>query len=574
MNIKNLTIKNIKSFGEEVNIDFQDNLNIFIGPNAGGKSNLMDILNIVFLYFFIYPWRIISEVDSETGYITRQYFQNRRDQIFNPINRFLDKHNKRLNEDQEIKIVFKPELEDIENIETLLENSEKLTVFEDKNYNSSYAKTFIDSLKDFDIKELKDKTLEYVIRNHAFDPKNIDQKIFLGYLNSFDLYSLLISEYNNTVGDGEKIQQLFPPMIYFSPYRIPSIRNLIINISGTNYFDLIEKYKKSDSKNISSTFEVATYYFASKFLYAKDDNRIFEQDEEVKFVKEYLKKLGYRNFTFRLANQPQSREKNIYEAILTKDNGERIEILQASSGEKEIFNLLLGIFAFNIKNGLIIIDEPDLHLHPKWQHLLLELFFDLSIKRGIQFFLVTHSPHFITEKSIKTVLRVYARDGESKVISLPTLEESEKDLFQIVNVFNNTKIFFADKVILVEGDIDLIIYDSILRKLQAEKHDTQVIETLDVMGSGNFSKFKKFLDAWLIVSYRIADGGYQSENGQNLFVLSGSDIGDYFQNIIKKQKYEIEDAIQIARKIDSGEVGIPDELLKVFNKIIEMKKYT
>lgn len=428
-------------------------------------------------------------------------------------------------------------------------------------------------MKDFDIKELKDKTLEYVIRNYALDPKNIDQKIFLGYLNGFDLYSLLISEYNNTVGDGEKIQQLFPPIIYFSPYRIPSIRNLIINISGTNYFDLIEKYKKSDSKNISSTFEVATYYFASKFLYAKDDDGIFEQDEEVKFVKEYLKKLGYRNFTFRLANQPQSREKNIYEAILTKDNGERIEILKASSGEKEIFNLLLGIFAFNIKNGVIIIDEPDLHLHPKWQHLLLELFFDLSIKRGIQFFLVTHSPHFITEKSIKTVLRVYARDGESKVISLPTLEESEKDLFQIVNVFNNTKIFFADKVILVEGDIDLIIYDSILRKLQAEKHDTQVIETLDVMGSGNLSKFKKFLDAWLIASYRIADGGYQSENGQNLFVLSGSDIGDYFQNIIKKQKYEIEDAIQIARKIDSGEVGIPDELLKIFNKIIEMKKY-
>ena len=573
MNIKNLTIKNIKSFGEEVNIDFQDNLNIFIGPNAGGKSNLMDILNIVFLYFFIYPWRMFSEVDSETGYITRQYFQNRRDQIFNPINRFLDKHNKRLNEDQEIKIVFKPELEDIKNIETLLENSEKLTVFEDRNYTSSYVKTFIDSLKDFDIKELKDKTLEYVIKNYALDPKSIDQKIFLGYLNGFDLYSLLISEYNNTVGDGEKIQQLFPPIIYFSPYRIPSTRNLIINISGTNYFDLVEKYKKSDSKNISSTFEVATYYFASKFLYAKDDDGIFEQDEEVKFVKEYLKKLGYRNFTFRLANQPQSREKNIYEAILTKDNGERIEILKASSGEKEIFNLLLGIFAFNIKNGVIIIDEPDLHLHPKWQHLLLELFFDLSIKRGIQFFLVTHSPHFITEKSIKTVLRVYARDGESKVISLPTLEESEKDLFQIINVFNNTKIFFADKVILVEGDIDLIIYDSILRKLQAEKHDTQVIETLDVMGSGNFSKFKKFLDAWLIVSYRIADGGYQSENGQNLFVLSGSDIGDYFQNIIKKQKYEIEDAIQIARKIDSGEVGIPDELLKIFNKIIEMKKY-
>jgi len=570
MNIKNLTIKNAKSFGEEVSIDFQDNLNIFIGPNAGGKSNLMDILNIVSSHFFIYPWRIITELDSETGFITRQYFQNRRDQIFNPINRFLDKHNKRPNEDQEIKIIFKPETEDIKNIEILLNNSEKLITFENKiYYQSNYLKIFIDSLKDFNINELKDKTLEYVIKNYAIDYKDIYQKIFLEYLNNFNLYSLLITEYNNSIGTEEKIQQLFPPLVYFSPYRIPSIRNLVINISGTNYFDLIEKYKKSDSKNISSTFELATYYFATKFLYSKDDNKIFSQDEEVKFVKEYLKKLGYRDFTFRLANQPQNREKNIYEAILTRKDGERIEISKASSGEKEILNLLLGIFAFNVKNGVVVIDEPDLHLHPKWQYLSLQLFYDLSIKRGIQFFIVTHSPHFITQESIKNVIRVYVKDGESKVILSPTLDESEKDLFQIINVFNNTKIFFADKIVLVEGDVDNIVYSSILRIIQAEVGNSEVIEILDIKGSGNLNKFKKFLDKWLIKNYRVIDKGYQSEDKENLFILSKPDIKDYFQDLMSKRGSDIDYAIVIAKAIESKKIEIPLELYSVFKKIIE-----
>lgn len=351
---------------------------------------------------------------------------------------------------------------------------------------------------------------------------------------------------------------------------MPSIRNLVINLSGTNYFDLIERYKKSDSRNVSSTFEVATYYFASKFLYAKDDDEIFGQDEEVRFVKKYLKKLGYRDFAFELANQPESREKNIYEAILTKDNGELIEISRASSGEKEIFNLLLGIFAFNIKNGIVIIDEPELHLHPKWQYFLLELFSDLSIERGIQFFIVTHSPHFITQKSVKNVLRVYAMDGESRVIPSPPLAESEKDLFQIVNTFNSAKIFFADKIILVEGDVDNIIYDSILRRLQTEVkiNKTEAIEILYVHGKNNFEKFRGFLSKWSIISYRIADEGYTSQNEDNLFVLTKGSIEDYFTQQIQKQHFNINDAIIIGKMIETNEIEIPQELRDIFERII------
>jgi len=46
MKIQKLILQNIKSFRDEVSIEFKGGVNIFIGLVAEGKSNLMGILNI------------------------------------------------------------------------------------------------------------------------------------------------------------------------------------------------------------------------------------------------------------------------------------------------------------------------------------------------------------------------------------------------------------------------------------------------------------------------------------------------------------------------------------------------
>jgi len=70
-----------------------------------------------------------------------------------------------------------------------------------------------------------------------------------------------------------------------------------------------------------------------------DDNlETFQNDDEVVFIKKHIEKLGYTDFVV----VPFDKQKNIYEITLKK--GEKyIEITKASSGEKEIINLLLGI---------------------------------------------------------------------------------------------------------------------------------------------------------------------------------------------------------------------------------------
>ena len=310
----------------------------------------------------------------------------------------------------------------------------------------------------------------------------------------------------------------------------------------------MEKYKKNTSKDVSSVSEYANFYFAEKFRDYDDSSEQFNQDDEVKFIQKYIKKLGYDCFKIKAIKK----QDNIYEIALEK-NHESIKITSASSGEKEIINLLLGIFAFNVKEGIVIIDEPELHLHPRWQKILLELFNDLYNERKIQFFITTHSPQFITSQFIKNTFRIYREDETSKIF-IPKSKDMEnsgiKDIFQIVNVLNNEKIFFADKVILVEGVADRIIYERILKQLQKIKENTEIIEIIEVFGKDNFEKYKTFLETWKIKYYIFADFDYLVSIGdeviKNLFNVNFTKIRN---SLVGKNSKDAKNLLKVLDKI-------------------------
>jgi putative ATP-dependent endonuclease of OLD family len=572
MNITRFTIRNVKSFGEETPIDLHPGLNIFIGPNAGGKSNLLDVLNFFLIQFLLHPWRITEQRTSDGLLISRRAIE--RSTVFESPSSYLDKHDGKQQDAQEISLKAVIREEDVSNIRTVLEKKDLLTAFEKSSFGTDQLQNnFLPVVAGYDIENIKDKEVEFMVRdnvnalfNPSFSDPN-DDKVYgisLRYLNYFEFFSLLIQEYNATAPDENKLPRLYPPLVYFSPYRIPQTQQMITRLAGSDFFSLVATYKKNTSKNISSTFDLANYYFARKLRLLNNNYGLFDKDEEVEFVNKYVGRLGYKRFTLKEVDVLN----NTYQALIEKPDGKRFELHKASSGEKEIFNMLLGIFAFNVKNGVVIIDEPDLHLHPLWQNLLLDLFFELTNERKIQFLLVTHSPTFITQNSIKNTLRVYMQNGQSRVVVPPPLDESDKDIFQIVNAFNNAKIFFADKVVLVEGPIDNLIYHSILRRLLAQlDNKAEVIEILDVKGKDNLEKFRKFLDKWQIKSYRIADKGYISEHKDNLFVLTLGNIEDYFPGT-GKQHFDIDDALTIAKNIESGAIAIPHELEQIFKNIV------
>ena len=217
-----------------------------------------------------------------------------------------------------------------------------------------------------------------------------------------------------------------------------------------------------------------------------------------------------------------------------------------------------------------------MHLHPRWQRLLLGLLNDLSKERKIQFFVVTHSPQFITTNTIKDTFRVYEENEASRVF-IPRSEDIEKSdikgIFQIVNILNNEKIFFADKVILVEGVVDTIIYEKVLKILQKAEDNSEVVEIVEVYGKENFEKFREFLKTWRIKNYIFADLDFLTVIAppeiKNLFPVDCSKIVKSLNNKNSKDAKTLLESLNIIMNKKKEELTEKDfqDIKDLFNYI-------
>jgi len=79
--------------------------------------------------------------------------------------------------------------------------------------------------------------------------------------------------------------------------------------------------------------------------------------------------------------------------IFTNSSGDKFDINELSSGEKQLFLRTLAIKMLNPENSIILIDEPELSLHPKWQQKIVDVY--RKIGENNQIIIATHSPHIL-----------------------------------------------------------------------------------------------------------------------------------------------------------------------------------
>jgi predicted ATP-dependent endonuclease of OLD family len=525
MKIKRILLQNVKSFKNPVDILFNDDFNILIGPNGSGKSNLLDIITIVIRHFFLKGYTINEGNNGQLGY----YRDIQQVNTFGNLNSILEK----FYGDQSnsyINITFVVKEEDINNIKNILQNIDK---YENEADNYRNPLNYFNQIKQWNIDLLfENQELSYEINNNNLqNPNQPAERLFLQYLNYFDWLMIFARNIPSV--------SLAPNYIYFSPYRGANLQNLQANLSGQNFYQVMQSLLGATSKTVFSLINLATLYFAEKRR--KYENLALEngyidkwnEDQEVKLVSKYLGIIGY-SWSLKLINT----NKNIYEIVLMKD-GKEFYVNQASSGEKEIINFLLGIFAFHIKNGMIIIDEPELHLHPRWQRILLDLLIELSETTNNQFIISTHSPTFINNKSYSHIIRIYkdTNNVSNKIILKDSDDFRMKDILHIVNSTNNEKIFFSDIVILVEGITDRLVFQKILSEIIDEYAISRIVEIIEVKGKTNREKFKVFLDNLKIPNFFIADLDFINECGdENIKSLFTTNEKKIEKDVIKNPK--------------------------------------
>ncbi|ELQ3859650.1 ATP-binding protein [Salmonella enterica] len=88
---------------------------------------------------------------------------------------------------------------------------------------------------------------------------------------------------------------------------------------------------------------------------------------------------------------------SIRDIYLYKKSGDEVVLYEASSGEQCLLINTFGIANCIADNALILIDEPEVSLHPEWQEVYIELLMDVfSHKKGCHFIIATHSPQIIS----------------------------------------------------------------------------------------------------------------------------------------------------------------------------------
>lgn len=499
MLIRKIALENVRSFLDRQELTFDGNISIIIGPNGGGKTNLLDtIVTMLRRYLIATPY--LEQVDLGQG---RQAWQLQPNQNLNNLN--LEKHATAPDKQQTVEVTIEVAASDLSNMARMKAEADEIRQGLKRVYHGDpWAQT-----GNWNVAAISSKTqLTYIWKDGTLAPPQDEAaKHFLEYLRLF--------EFDNSCRAELKKDTLQLPMIYLPVNRASAGFTSRVALSGFNDRDQKRQLDSTTSRSGGTNIvSLAVGRLGKRYRALElDDNtsvkKAFYEDDNLRSLTKALADLGY-SWELTTINP----DTNEYDLTLTKQGTEFVAGA-ASSGEREILTYLFAIYALNVRDAVIVVDEPELHLHPRWQKLLFDMFERLSRETGNQFVLATHSPTFVSPASIRYVARVYIEDQKSRIIRLnATHLPNAKHLFNIVNSQNNERLFFCDKVVLVEGLHDRIFFEKIFARFGSNSA-RDVIEIISVGGKYLFEAYQKLLTACHIEHVVIADLDYVEQVGSD-----------------------------------------------------------
>lgn len=159
--------------------------------------------------------------------------------------------------------------------------------------------------------------------------------------------------------------------------------------------------------------------------------------------------------------------------------------------------LLISIFETyaELMGGKVVfgIEEPEIYLYPQAQRSLYKNFIKLSDKS--QIFYTTHNPNFV-DAARPDDINLLRKDSEKGTITTEkndyfTTLNAERERYKIYTHFNpeRNELFFARKVLLVEGDSDKILYTSLCEDKWDIDLDKNGISIVSCGGKGGVGYF-------------------------------------------------------------------------------------
>ena len=422
-----LKLKNIGKI-ETAKIEL-NGITVLAGENDTGKSTVGKVLFCIFNSFY----KIDQQIDKERENIIKSILDNDYQSVPNIYTR-------KLYMDEVVSNI-------LHNIDVYKDNIQLL----EKDISESF-------MQNEDLKKHIDKLSFDKISKNIFEIISISDETIFNTVLSKRLDSEFNGQVNNIYSNDEN-------------------GVIELNIKGTNVEILIKNNKVLEiSNNLSLNTEV---------IYMDDP---FALDEL--YIPRFLRQGIYTNHRDHLKSKLYSdSDVSVKGAIHEIRTSKKIDSIQSkinsiSSGEMirakgyygykvndseavlDIKNISTGLKTFVIiktlllngsleENGTIILDEPEIHLHPEWQLILAELIVLIQKEFGMHILLNTHSPYFL--RAIQVYSAKYEIADKCKYYLSENIEDNKAIIRDVTTSIDEVYSILARP--LEELEIERYTYD-------------------------------------------------------------------------------------------------------------------
>ena len=223
-----------------------------------------------------------------------------------------------------------------------------------------------------------------------------------------------------------------------------------------NILDLYFKFKddKCIETNLNYHYNKNIYFIDNPFIFDRNDYSYSLSISESHLINNILYSEKPNTLDKILA---EDKLKNIYDKLSNAVKGKIVERDEEFYLEEDFFyepisvhNLSAGLKSFAIikmllernalkEDDILILDEPEIHLHPKWQLLYAEIIVLLQKEFNIYILITTHSPYFLEAIEMYSKLHgmqektnYYLADIENKYSVFKLVNDSIEDIYNIM----------------------------------------------------------------------------------------------------------------------------------------------
>lgn len=203
--------------------------------------------------------------------------------------------------------------------------------------------------------EKKEKEVDNILQNKSTD-------IFKS-LKNYNSYKKGNSIYSEGIIENIEKLEKFPKIIY-----IPTEINFQKIKTETTNFEVEYKFLNvvnsdviKDISSYISTKVIKTMFKEKELTTSQAMDKVFKEINEIFEILELDVKVSTISEN---GNSP----------VFVNFAGEKFDINELSSGEKQLFLRTLAIKMLEPENSIIMIDEPELSLHPKWQSMIVSVY--------------------------------------------------------------------------------------------------------------------------------------------------------------------------------------------------------